>query len=197
MGRMRWNLSATSSPSSGELDVKVILYDYHDVKKQLREQEPELAKAMNKEIREYLKPVSVLAKGKVDRVVMSGWRKRQGAHGKEQWSARRGWDQAEVKRGISIRQGGRSKAKAAKGKPIAAWKLTNRSAAGAIYEVAGSRTSGKGVAGQNFVTAIRDHGGRPSRLIWQAWDELGGEKKLTAEVVDIIHKYESKLNRSI
>lgn len=196
MGRMRWNLSAAPSPSNGELDVKVILYDYNELKKKLKDTEPEMAKAMNKEIRDYLKPVSVMAKNNVPEVAMRNWRKAKAPRGGKAWGERRGWDQSEVKRGISIRQGGKSKAKAAKGHPIAAWKLTNRSAAGAIFEVAGRRSGGKGVAGQSFVAALNQHG-RASRLIWQAWDDAGGEKKLTTEVADIIHKYESQLNRGI
>ena len=36
-------------------------------------------------------------------------------------------------------------------------------------------------------------GGRPSRLIYRAWDAMGGEKKMTVEVIGVIKKYEKIL----
>jgi hypothetical protein len=48
-----------------------------------------------------------------------------------------------------------------------------------------------------MTTALTLHHGKPSRLIWAAWDAAGGEKKLTREVMVVVKTYEGKLAQQI
>jgi hypothetical protein len=74
----------------------------------------------------------------------------------------------------------------------AAWKISNSSAAGAAFE-----TAGRGPSTHAFVRAIQNQHGKPSRLIWRAWDEAGGEKEITTKVVATIKESESILQTQL
>jgi hypothetical protein len=175
---------------SGGLETTVVLNGYNEFKKQLKAAEPDLRKAMDKEIRDFITPVSSLAKSYVPSVAMRNWK----SGGKGQWSDRLGWDQSTVVKGIVVRQGGsRSKGSATS----AAWRIQNKSGAGAVYELAGKKSSGNGIAGRSFINAITLRGGRPSRLIWRAWDAKGGEQAITRAVVETIHKFENQLQNRL
>jgi len=169
-----------------DLDVKVALNGYNQFKKELKLADPELRKAMDREIRGFLKPIASRAKGLVPGTVMRNWKKPMRSRADSRWGER-AWDQSTVQKGIVVRQGGQ---RAFGSQYSSAWSLQNRSAAGAIYETAGKRSGGHGVSGIAFVSAIMAAGGRPSRLIYRAWDDAGGEKKISTEVVKIIEKYE-------
>ena len=170
-------------------ETKVVLEDYTRFKKILKEADPALRKAMDKEIRSFLTPVSSLANTKAPSTVLSGWT--PAAEGSGKWAAK-AWDQSTVQRGIAVRQGGkRSKGSATS----SAWKIINKSAPGAIYELAGKKSKGKTVAGRTFVHMLTERGGSPSRLIWAAWDERGGEKAIIRSVAETINKYENELQR--
>jgi hypothetical protein len=175
---------------SGGLEASVVLYGYNDFKKKLKEADAELRKAMDKEIRDFITPVSSLAKAYVPSVAMRNWK----SGGDGVWSDRLGWDQSAVIKGIAVRQGGkRSRGSATS----AGWRIQNKSAAGAVYELAGKKSSGSGTAGMSFINAITLRGGRPSRLIWRAWDAKGGEQAITRSVVETIHKFENELQRKL
>lgn len=175
---------------SGGLETTVVLNGYNDFKKKLKVADADLRKEMDKEIKSFITPVSSLAKTYVPNVVMRNWT----SGGKGEWSDRIGWDQPSVAKGIVVRQGGkRSRGSATS----AAWRIQNKSAAGAVYELAGRKSSGKGIAGMSFINAITLRGGRPSRLIWRAWDEKGGEQAITQAVVETIHKFENELQRKL
>jgi hypothetical protein len=172
-------------------ETKVVLYGYNRFKKILKQADPDLRKKMDKEIRSFLTPVSSLAKAKAGQVgtPLSGWTPETEGNGK--W-ADRAWDTNVVQRGIAVRQGGkRSRGSATS----AAWRITNKSAPGAIYELAGRKSHGKTVAGRTFVSMLRERGGEPSRLIWAAWDEKGGEKAISRDVAETVMKYENELQR--
>jgi hypothetical protein len=47
------------------------------------------------------------------------------------------------------------------------------------------------------VRAIQNQHGKPSRLIWRAWDEAGGEKEITTKVVATIKESESLLQTQL
>ena len=175
---------------SGGLDATVVLNGYNEFKKQLKAADADLRKAMDKEIKSFITPVSNLAKTYVPQVAVRNWK----SEGKGEWSNRLGWDQATVTKGIVVRQGGkRSRGSATS----AAWRIQNKSAAGAVYELAGRKSDGSGIAGQTFVKAITMRGGRPSRLIWRAWDAKGGEQAITRAVVETIQKFENELQNRL
>jgi hypothetical protein len=189
---------AAEIKGAGSLDVSCALEGYNTFKKQLKEADSGLRLEMDREIRGILKPVAAHAKQLVPNSVMRNWRTprkprldREGNASK--WSLR-GWDASRVQRGIVVRQGGR---RATGYATSTAWSIQNKSAAGAIYETAGKNSAGHGVNGRAFVAAILSSGGRPSRLIWRAWDEMGGEKKMTSDVVEVIEKYQRKLQQTL
>lgn len=174
----------------GGLETTVVLQGYNDFKKKLKAADADMRKAMDKEIKSFITPVSSLAKSYVPSVAVRNWK----SGGDGEWSGRLGWDQSQVLKGIVVRQGGsRSKGSATS----AAWRIQNKSAAGAVYELAGKKSAGSGTAGISFINAITLRGGRPSRLIWRAWDSKGGEKSITSAIVETINKFENDLQRKL
>lgn len=187
------DIQSVISPARARDEVKLAgaLKGYNDFKKRLKELEPELRQAMDREIRQALRPIADKAKTFVPDRPLSGWRL-----GTDRVGAARfpDWDPANVKRGIKVRQGGRRKRGNA---TQAAWKIQNMDAGGAVLEIAGRRSQGAGRSGQDLIHALTLYHGKPSRLIWRAWDEAGGEKKITAEVFTIVRTYEGLLERSM
>jgi len=178
-----------------EINFDTTVKGYAELKKELKAFDPELRRAMDKEIRENVQPVATLAKSYVPTTVMTGWRKAQNPRGKKGWGDRIGWDQSEVKKGIGVKQGGkRSRGRATS----TAWKISNVAGGGVIYELAGSKTKGEGKSGQQFVQNISNVGGaKTSRLIWRAWDESKAEHTLTRDVQAIVKKYEQILENAL
>jgi hypothetical protein len=176
-----------------EIDFDVTVKDYSKFKKELKAFSPELRRAMDREIRSNLTPIATLAKGYVPANVMRNWRKTDNPNA--EWGPRIGFDQSEVKKGIAVRQGG----KRARGNATqSAWRIVNRSGAGVIYELAGSKSDGSGFNGRQFVENIRNVGGKKtSRLIWRAWDESRGEERITDDIKTIVAKYEAILQQSL
>lgn len=166
------------SVSRQDYGMDVVVYGYKDTMKALRSISPDVAKQFTKEIRDAITPVQTLARSKVPQQAMRNWDDR----GSGLWSDRLGYNAAKIRRGISIRQGGRGR----RGTGVSVgWKLTNKNAAGAIFEIAGRKSSGRTLAAIAFRSKLSYEGGRPSRLIWQAWDELGGDQHITPKVVEI------------
>jgi hypothetical protein len=169
-------------------DLDGALYNYAETKALMKEYSPELRKAMDKEIRATLSPIAKRAKSFVPDQPLSGWN--YGSAGQRYMDSRLPfWNSALAKRGIAVRQGGRRSKGAV---TQAAWKISNSSAAGAAFE-----TAGRGPSTHAFVEAIQNQHGKPSRLIWRAWDEAGGEKEITTKVVATIKESESLLQTQL
>lgn len=165
------------------------LEGYNDFKKQLKEFDPELRRAMDREIRAALKPLAARAAAFVPDQPLSGWRTGSGRGADNGDRKLPNWDANAVRKGIKVRQGGkRSRGNATQ----SAWKIVNMDGAGAAFEIAGKK-GGRTESGRYLVSGLRFYHGKTSRLIWRAWDEAGGEKKVTAEVLGIVKLYESKL----
>ena len=170
-------------------DLDGALYNYAETKALMKDYSPALRKAMDKEIRGTLNPIAKRAKSFVPQQPLSGWN--YGGAGDRYAGKSRlpFWNPDLAKRGIAVRQGGkRSKGAATQ----AAWKISNSSGAGAAFE-----TAGRGPSQHAFVQAIQNEHGKPSRLIWRAWDEAGGEKNITAKVVATIKISESLLQTQL
>lgn len=165
--------------------VEVALYGLRDVERALRATSPDLAKGMNREIREAIKPIQASARAKVPARVMRNWDDK----GPGVWSERLGWNAAVVRRGIKIKKNARSSS----GGVSVAWALLNTSAPGAVYELAGRKSGGSDRRSIAFHSNLVRSGGRASRLIWQAWDEAGGDAAMTGKISDIVDRYESTL----
>ena len=171
------------------LKLESSLKGYNDFKKQLKEFDPELRKAMDREIRVVLKPLATRAAAFVPDKPLSGWRTGSGRGADNGERKLPNWDASAVRKGIKVRQGGRrSRGNATQ----SAWKIVNMDGAGAAFELAGKK-GGRTASGRYLVSGLRFYHGKASRLIWRAWDEADGERKVTNEVLGIVKLYESKL----
>jgi hypothetical protein len=172
-----------------QLEIRGSLKGYNEFKKALKEADPKLRRAMDKEIRDILKPVVSIARASVPAQPLSGWRLGDDRTGPEKMPD---WDQATVRKGITIKQGGkRSRGKSTQ----SAWKIQNASAAGVVFEVANKQRTKP--SGGIFTKALTLYHGNPSRLIWSAWDKAGGEKKLSQDVLAVVKMFEGKLEREL
>jgi hypothetical protein len=158
-----------------------------ELRKALRQFAPDLAKETRKEIAGILKPITKDAKGFVpsNEEIISGWTvaKQKGA-----WE-RAAYDASLVKRGIGY------KTSPSKPNPqgfVALAQIRNRSAAGAIYETAGRKTSG-GEFTPRFKPMTNSPSGR-GRLIFKAWRNSNG--KVVPAVIKAIESSADKLNKS-
>jgi hypothetical protein len=131
-----------------------------ELRKALRQFDPELAKASQKEIQAALKPIVTRARGYLpsNEDVPSGWLKRENAGGK--WASRF-YDQATARRGI-VWKTSPSKTNRNGWRSVAS--ILNKNAGGAIYETAGRKTSGQQGAsvnrnaGQEFIAELAKTG---------------------------------------
>lgn len=179
-----------------------------ELRKVLRKFNPELAKETNKELAAALKPLTQTARGFLpsNDAVPSGWLKRENAGGK--W-ATRFYDQAIAQKGITYST---APGKANKKGFRSVATIYNKSAAGAIYETAGRKTSGQQGnsanpnAGQKFIHELNNAGqlvnadykqrvGRHSRkyigrVIFRAYREDNG--KTTAAVMRALERTTAK-----
>lgn len=172
-----------------QLEIRGSVKGYNEFKKALKEADPKLRRAMDKEIRDILKPVVSSARSAVPEQPLSGWRLGNDRTGPQRMPD---WDQATVRKGITIKQGGkRSRGNSTQ----SAWKLQNASAAGEVFEVAKKQRTKP--SGGVFTSALTLYHGNTSRLIWAAWDKAGGEKKLSREVLAVVKMYEGKLEREL
>lgn len=107
-----------------------------ELRKALRQFEPDLAKETTKEIASFLKPIVKNARGFLpsNDEAPSGWLKRDNADGK--W-AKRYYDASEARRGITYKT---SPSKANRNGWRALASIMNKSAGGAIYETAGRKS---------------------------------------------------------
>lgn len=169
--------------------VGVSIVGLEDTKRALRNAAPDLRKKMDSEIRAALSPVKSLAVANVPDVVLSGWR----SGGAGVWSGRLGWDAAAARKGIAIRQGGSAGRAARQAGVRVAWKIVNTSAPGAVFELAGRRSSGSNANGQRFIAKINARHGGASRVIWSAWDSLGGDGRIQSSVASIVSAAEAEL----
>ena len=160
------------------------------LRKALRAYTPELAKQMPKEIATALKPVVKVAKGYLpdNGSILSGWRTRENYTGRFPL-----YDASTAKRGISYKttpskpnnRGFRSLAR-----------LFNRTAAGAIYEIAGrinpDSTFVKNIKGK-YGSVMRGQNEMQGRVLYRAYEEDRG--KAQDGVIRAIEKVTAKLNK--
>jgi len=164
------------------------LYNYDEFKKELKEFDPALRKAMDKEIRNVLKPIADTARGLVPDQPLSNWKYGTGRYPEN--SDGNGlpyWNPERARKGIKVQQGGRRKTGFAN---QAAWRISNLDGAAAAFEVAGRKK--KNVLSES----LRNSGlGKPRRLIWRAWYESKGWQTANKTIRDIVKFYEAELQR--
>jgi hypothetical protein len=160
---------------------------------QLNKVEPESKKALNKEVRDAAKPIVTKARGYVPTSSpLSGWESKSGIWGTKSFES------PIVKRGIGFTTG--STKPNMSGFSYLAY-FYNKSAAGAIYETAGRKTSGSQGksanpnAGQQFIQALGavGKGQMAGRAMFRAVNE--DEGKVTASIVKSYTEVIGKFNR--
>jgi hypothetical protein len=175
---------------SGEdgLKIRVDFYGLKTFQSALRQVAPDLAEELKKTTKEPASKVYNSARRIVAiSDVPSGWKRR--SNGPEGWGdpTRKGWDNNKVRSGIKLKAGKRDRRGIT---PL--WQIRNDSPAGAIYEFAKNAKTPQGVS---FVRTINRQ--RPSRLIWRAWDEAGGDDVVRPAVNQAIKDVEAKFNQRV
>lgn len=119
----------------------------------------------------------------------AGWaakRNKRPSRGGQGWPA---YEPGKIRSGI---RSGTGKPKGAKFGALVY--VTNKDAAGAIFELAGRKSKGApGTAGANFIKVLEDVD-RASRVIWDAYDDMG-RNKAQAEVIKAVEDAERELQR--
>jgi uncharacterized protein YfaP (DUF2135 family) len=125
---------------------------------------------------------------------MRGWRKTEAlkprTRGGKGWPA---YSQSVIQQGIKKT---RAEGKVSRDYTTSAGALVNKSAAGAIMEVAGRRSGGNGT-GVGFIQNLTDDINRPSRLIWTAVDRkrIEIQAKVVMALDDAKRQLQQHLNR--
>lgn len=185
------NVLAKDPKASDFVKLESSLKGYSDFKKQLKAFDPALKRAMDQEIRKYLKPVITDARSMVPDVALSGWRLGPGRGATNASGALPNYDVAAIRKGIVIRQG-QAKRRRPGEAVVSAWELRNNDGAGSAFEGAG-RKGGRSAGGKRFISALTLYHGKFPRLLWRAWGQAGGDQRITADVIGIVRAYESKL----
>jgi hypothetical protein len=160
-----------------------------ELRKALKQFEPDLLKETNKEIASFLKPVVRQARGFLlsNEEAPSGWLKRPNAQGR--WATRY-YDQAEASRGISYRT---SPSKENRRGWVALASITSKNAGGAIYDTAGRKSGIVGRFTPKLGGTLEGNGQKMTgRAMFRAFAKDQG--KATAGVVKAIEHAEAKFN---
>jgi hypothetical protein len=173
-----------------QLEIKVDFYGLNTLQAALRKVAPDLQKELRRRTREPMARVQTRAKGLAHSArVPSGWDVSGGAKsfGKRGWGdpAQRGYSGRVVASGIRLR----INQKTFSGISYL-WTLKSESWAGTIYEFAASPRKPQG---KSFVQVL--NGVPTSRLVWRAWDELGGESVITPPMLEAINDVSEAFNR--
>jgi hypothetical protein len=170
-------------------DLALSLYNYDEFKKELKEFDPKLRRAMDKEIRNVLQPIANRARGLVPDQPLSNWKYGVGRYPEN--SSGNGlpyWDPTRARKGIVVKQGGRRKTGSAE---QAAWRISNLDGAAVAFELAGRKK--KNVLSESLLSANL---GKPRRLIWRAWYESKGWQTANKNIRQIVQFYEQQLQSS-
>lgn len=176
--------------NSQGFDLTISLYNYDKFKKELKEFDPKLRKAMDKEIRDLLTPIAVRARDLVPDQPLSNWKYGAGRYPEN--SSGNGlpyWDPSRARKGIKVQQSGkRTSGRAEK----AAWRISSMDGAAAAFEVAGRKKPN--VLNDSLQAAGL---GKPRRLIWRAWYESKGWQTANKNIREIVKFYENALQQQL
>jgi len=161
----------------------------------VRQFAPDLNKAMNKDVDKLLGQVVNRARGFVPaKSPMSGWT--PATQGTGTWAAKV-FDQATIQRGIGKTRAARSRY--IRGAYQSGFAITDGTAAGVIYESAGTKTpGGKSPQGAQFIRNIAERSGVPSnkhRMIVEAVIEMRPEirRKIDNVIDDSIRQFNARM----
>jgi hypothetical protein len=170
----------------------------------LKEFDKDAVKRFNKVINSELSKAESSARNIVARIdnsqgtgtPMSGWRKSDptrpsSTRGGAGWPA---WKPSEVAAGIVK---SKAQGRVSRNYTTSAGKLINKSAAGAIFEVAGRNTKGSAArtSGAQFLRNLGNRFGRASRLIWSVVDKEG--EQIQRNVAKALDEAKADLQRAL
>lgn len=131
----------------------VVINNVAKARRMMQRYAPEVKKALDKANREAAAPLVNLARNNVPTLPLSGWQR-----------GRLAYNQAEIKKGIKVKSGKRSR----RSPWSAVTQLRNDNPAGAIFELAGTKTTtGNFVDNLNAKYPL----GSVTRVIWKAVKE--------------------------
>ena len=176
------------------VDFDVEIYGLQATKRLMRELEPDLLKDMNREIREGLAPVAARAKSLIPTSSpVSGWgrsvsnagsRASYSPYGRRWDYARLEWDSGRARSQIRLRQGGgRQRGVAAR----AAWQIRSDDPAASVFEL-----MGRGKSNVSMVRNVARKFPGDGRVLYKAWDDLGGGDRFERDLVGTIRKFEAE-----
>jgi hypothetical protein len=176
-------------------DEIVVLTGVKETVDGLKQFDKDAVKNFNKVINSALTDAERTARGfvKAD-PPMSGWRKTDAiaprTRGGRGWPA---YNQGIIQQGIRKTK---AQGKVRGDYTTSAGALVNKSGSGAIIEVAGRKSTGKG-RGIQFIRNLTDEIKNPSRLVWQAVDSKRSEiqRKVVSALDEAKRKLQDSLNR--
>jgi uncharacterized protein YfaP (DUF2135 family) len=181
-------------------DDVIVLTGIKETLDALKEFDKDAVKRFNKVINTELAGAQRDAKGLIDEdPPMSGWRRTDAAKGRTRGGAGwPGWNAGEIKSKITKT---RAEGKVRKGDfTTSAGALLNKSAAGAIFEVAGRRASGtkkmfaQTSSGQ-FLRTLENRFKKASRVVWRVVDK--DKARIQANVAKALNDAEKQLQREL
>ena len=179
-------------------DDVIVLTGIKETLDALKEFDKDAVKRFNKVINTELAGAQRDAKNLIDEdPPMSGWRKSDAAkptktRGGAGWP---GWNAGEIKSKITKT---RAEGKVRKGDfTTSAGALLNKSAAGAIFEVAGRKTKAGfgGGSSQQFLRTLGNRFGKASRVVWRVVDK--DKARIQANVAKALNDAEKQLQREL
>ena len=181
-------------------DDVIVLTGIKETLDALKEFDKDAVKRFNKVINTELAGAQRDAKNLIsDEPPMSGWRKADAAKGKTRGGAGwPGWNAGEIKSKITKT---RAEGKVRKGDfTTSAGALLNKSAAGAIFEVAGRQASGTRRmfatdSGGQFLRTLGNRFGKASRVVWRVVDK--DKAKIQANVDRALEEAKAQLQREL
>jgi hypothetical protein len=149
------------------------VFGIQEVNKALRQLPDDMRKELQKDINAPLNRVRSTARSRAKQVSMSGWQQRSWPRDGITLSG------SKIASSITIKD---IPKRSQKGEGIFGRRVmfSGRGAAGSIVELAGSGKSNN-PQGLRFAAVLSRQLGRPSRVIWGAWDQLGAHDEITRD----------------
>lgn len=139
--------------------------------------------------------ISAVAGYNSDNTPMSGWRKVDAARGRTRGGAGwPGWDTSVIQKGIVKTK---AQGKVRKDYTTSAGALLNKSAAGAIFEIAGRKTNATAgrTSSAQFLRTLGNRFGKASRVVWRVVDK--DRARIEANVSKALDEAKAELQKHL
>ena len=179
------------------LDFQTNIYGFRATKKLMKQLEPDLWKDLLKEVRGNLNPVVMRAKILTPTSrPLSKWKTPANPYSRPSYSPygrrwdydRLNWDTTQARKQIVLRQRSR-RTRGSVNRTL--FQLQSNNPANAAFEL-----MGRGKSQVNMIGNVGSRFPGTGRVLYRAWDQLGGDK-VEDRVVDTIRRYEREFNRRL